>query len=591
MGLARHEKDSCRENLMQRLERFALKDNLVSRLLRSFFVFDHASAPPDTTQVSDKKYKAYESRIIRHVEIVVLDPFGYSVSDTSRKKIKKRPQRWANTFHYRTRNWIIENKLLFEEGDSLDAYKISESERLLRQSPYLLDARIITKAVPSSQDSVDIMVIAQDVFSIGAAASGDPLHQNGTVTLEDRNFIGLGQRLYNQIWYDPTYKDNWRYSGQYFIQEIAKTYITGELHYFTTDNDRRTGFSFNRPFYSPTAHWAGGIAMDFHKQDYSLPLTDSTQLQGTHNFRNDDIWAGYSFKPRIGECYEEKKSQIIVSGRIMRTTYEHPGPYESELLNHTYQNEITYLASVGYSFREYYKDRYIFGFGRTEDIPLGYLFTLTGGWDKAQTYERPYGGAKVSYGWNNSSLGYMYTGIETGGYLHDHKVEQGVISAQFLYFTSMLPVRSWTIRQFLWTRFTLGYNRLPGEQLDINSPNGLRVFSSPLRGTQRLVSNYEMDIFTPWKPLGFKIVGVLFADFGLIGDHAHPVLQSAVYQGYGLGVRIKNEKLIFNTFELSLHFYPNAKLADAKDFTISHTEQIFYRFQDFQFSEPYIAPF
>ncbi|RYD73713.1 MAG: hypothetical protein EOP53_19605 [Sphingobacteriales bacterium] len=257
-----------------------------------------------------------------------------------------------------------------------------------------------------------------------------------------------------------------------------------------------------------------------------------------------------------------------------------------------FHNETVYLGSVGYSFREYYKDRFIFGFGRTEDIPLGKQAVYTAGISNVDGIKRFYSGIKLSYAKTHSSLGYLYSSIETGGYLHNKDVEQGVVGLQILYFTNLIPVGRWQIRQFWLNRFTLGYNRKPGEQLNINEGQGLRVFASDrIGGTQKLVSNYELNFFTPYTPLGFRIVPVVFVDFALIGTKDNPFYNSRFYQGYGLGVRLKNEHLVFRTFQLSLHYYPGAKDFGTKEFKYFHTEHSYYSFPGFEIGAPYTLGF
>ena len=187
----------------------------------------------------------------------------------------------------------------------------------------------------------------------------------------------------------------------------------------------------------------------------------------------------------------------------------------------------------------------------------------------------------------------MYMSVEAGGFMSSGQVEQGVINTEFLYFTNLIPMGRWFCRQYLFNQYTLGYSRLPGENLTINQGlSGLQQFNSPtVTGTQRWSNNIEIDFFSPWKPLGFEIVLVGFMDDALIGNHNITVLQSHLYQGYGVGIRFKNEHLIFNTLQLSFHFFPNANLVEAKSWIYKSTGSSELQFQDFQFSEPYMAAY
>jgi hypothetical protein len=120
----------------------------------------------------------------------------------------------------------------------------------------------------------------------------------------------------------------------------------------------------------------------------------------------------------------------------------------------------------------------------------------------------------------------------------------------------------------------------------------LRVFATDkIKGTQKIVSNYEVDFFTPYKPLGFRLVGIVSADFALIGTQSNPLTNSRLFSGYGIGVRLRNEQLIFNTFELSVHYYPNATELGTQALRYYHTEHPYYRFQGFETGAPYTMGF
>jgi len=577
--------------IVENLQNFALKDNIVSKLLRSIMVFENKKPPPDTTKVSEKKYENYECRVIRNIEIVVLGPFGYATYLKYGREIV-RLQRLGNQIHYNTRHWIIKNKLLFKKGDAIDAVKISESERLIRQSPYINDDKIYLDSIPGDHDSVDAIVVVKDVFDYSGSAGGNPLIPNGNVSVTDINFLGLGQAVTSAVSYNPQNAQPVGYIGSYSVPQIANTYISAQAHYNSLNYNKNYGFNISRPFFSTTTKWAGGVDLEYNRAAYNVTLPDSNTYSGLHNYTTSDFWLGYAFPLNEKSLYRYKKSQIIISARVNNVNYLDQNSSQADL-NHLFPNETFYLGAIGFTHRDYYKDHYIFAFGKTEDIPLGYLFTLNAGPDYYQNEKRWYSGAKASYGWNNSSLGYMYLSAEAGGFMNLSQVEQGVINTEFMYFTNLIPLGSWFCRQYLFNQYTLGYNRLPGESLTINQGlSGLQQFYSPVvSGTQRWSNNFEADFFSPWKPLGFEMVLVAFMDDALIGNRNTTVLESHLYQGYGVGIRFKNEHFIFNTLQLSFHFFPNASLVEAKSWIFKSTGSSALQFQDFQFSEPYIAAY
>lgn len=104
------------------------------------------------------------------------------------------------------------------------------------------------------------------------------------------------------------------------------------------------------------------------------------------------------------------------------------------------------------------------------------------------------------------------------------------------------------IRQFLSLNYTQGWNRLEGsdEVLRFTAQDGLSLLKEDLVGTNRMVLNTETVFFTPYQPLGFRIALFGFADFGLLGRDAN-IFKNNFYTTFGLGVRLRNERLVFST--------------------------------------------
>jgi hypothetical protein len=91
------------------------------------------------------------------------------------------------------------------------------------------------------------------------------------------------------------------------------------------------------------------------------------------------------------------------------------------------------------------------------------------------------------------------------------------------------------------------------------------------------------------KLVGFKLAIITFADFGMISSNDRSLFSSKFFQGYGFGFRIKNEHLIFPTFQFMFGFYPNISQADGVHFALFHESTTYYQFNKFQFSSPTIV--
>src|SRR5205814_8643075 len=108
----------------------------------------------------------YRNRIIRNIQIVTLEPFGYSVHDTTVHQ-HSLLQKAGNFLHQRSTRLTIKNQLLIKKNTPLDPVKLKESERIIRQSAYVYDVLFHVEPVEGTNDSVDVVIIEQDLFSKG----------------------------------------------------------------------------------------------------------------------------------------------------------------------------------------------------------------------------------------------------------------------------------------------------------------------------------------------------------------------------------------------------------------------------------------
>ena len=83
---------------------------------------------------------------------------------------------------------------------------------------------------------------------------------------------------------------------------------------------------------------------------------------------------------------------------------------------HMFSNEDFYLASIGISTRKYVQDKFIFRYGITEDVPIGIVYSLTGGYQVKNNSGRFYLGMRFSFG-NYHEWGYLSSNFEYGTFI------------------------------------------------------------------------------------------------------------------------------------------------------------------------------
>jgi len=139
--------------------------------------------------------------------------------------------------------------------------------------------------------------------------------------------------------------------------------------------------------------------------------------------------------------------------------------------------------------------------------------------------------------------------------------------------------------------FMRGINRFNNEFLSINRENGIRGFSSEMGyGNQRLNMGYELVAFSIANPVGFRIAPYIFYDASVLAQGNDSIFKGSYYHGFGLGCRLRNDNLTFNTLEIRLGVYPNGP-EDVSLLGIKFSELERIRFRDFDITAPGVTSF
>ena len=558
-----HTADSLRQRfdeqrMLLRLQAYSRRKTIAGRAVSALFNFTkrkEEQAGLDAVLL-DRQFDRHNFKIVRHVTIRTLDAFGYNLSDSTRIP-RTVLEKSGNALHIKTSRSRIRQVLLFRPGQPLEPQDLTESERLLRQTPEILDARVLVNEATTTRDSVDIEVLTKDVFSITAGLEVGTA-TSGLITLGDQNFLGQGHQLENAYRYGRELPQPWSYEGSYTAP--FRHFVYAQARYRNEFNYRSGGVSLKRDFYSPSTRYAGAVSFDSYSQYVALETPPDGQPYVYYPLRYtvQDAWVGRALRLRSYDLGYENPARLIVAARVYRTNY-------TAIPTPDYQAGTLLLGTVGYSVRRYYKDRYLFGFGRTEDVPAGTLLSFTAGYDVNSVVPRRYFDVRLAAAGFSTRSGYVYGSIDFGAYQRldqSRRWEQGLLSTEFTSFTKLYHLGNWQYRHFLSSKATLGFNRRPGDYLQggIANERGLRGFlpAQTIIATSRFVVNYETTVFTPVSLLGFRLAGVAFADAAWVSSRpgGGTPFVGAPYTGFGLGLRFRNEFTALRTFQVLLGYYP-----------------------------------
>lgn len=583
-GEAQNPEPTDSTNVIDDLEEFSQKDNIFSKFVKLFFVAEDETSLVENTNNNDKKIiKKSTGKIIRNIKIVILDVFGGSIlnpQDTARGWVED----IGNSLHLNTKEWLIKNMLIFSEDDVFIPYYIQESERIIRQYSYIYDVRIIPEKLLNNPDSTDVIVYVQDIWSINGGGSLSLGNKTASIFFDDINFLGFGNEFDCAIKADKRLMRGWDWDGSYSVNNIGTTFISAKLYYLSDVNLQHYGLMLDRNFISSIIDWGGGLAQHWQNTRYPDPLVTEKYAR----YSRQDCWLGYAFNINPTDTAFHKQNNFNIAGRITKTVFSQK-PYDDTL--NLFQDNIFYLGRIGYSDVTYYQDRYIFGLGRTEDVPLIKMIEFLFGYENGENYDSPYIGIRSGYSFLNENLGYIYCGLQLGSFYSKNEWVNFTTMIEMMYFSKLNVLSKWRWRHYFGSRFSYIYNPFrPTDMLNIDNENGIRGFSDDyLKGNKKIVFNYEADFFVPVKFLGFKLAIIAFADMGLISSDNNSLFLSKLYQGYGFGIRIKNEHLIFPTMQFMLGYYPNSFHTGEKPYNLYYQSTMYYKFNKFYFSMPTVV--
>lgn len=515
------------------------------------------TTPHDTISKDHQSYEYYHTfgkMTIGSVSIKSLDVFGPDFSDTS-KTASLWIEKMANKMHSKSNLNIIRKNLWIKVGQELDPDLIMDNERLLRSLPYLKDVRFIIKPRIGNDKIVDILILTKDVFSFGVNGSVSNF-KKGEMGVYDKNILGIGHEIGLKFMAHTVQTPHLGMEAYYAINNLGGNFVNFSAGY--NNNYIRNDFfvSLQRDFLRPRSVYAGGITALRSFRSNKVNLDDNVISNNTLNYIFLDGWYGRRLNQIIKS--KDNRFQVTLAGRIRYTSfYDRPLP---EVDNRQFfANSTFYLGSLSFSSRSYIRDYKVYSYGITEDIPKGYLHELVLGYDHNEFGDRWYSHAFLSSGnLFRQKPFYFYSSLGIGSFWRRTGLEQGMLDLKLNFISPLFVVWNAQVRQFIKVNYTLGINRFDIENLFLRDAVGIRGFeSNSQKGKQRLTLNVENVFFQKKSILTFRSAFFTFLDIGIIGPASQSIFTRNYFAGIGVGLRIRNENLVFKTLQLRLAFYPN----------------------------------
>ena len=545
----------------------------------------------------ENTFNVYGGKYIRYIYYNQLKVFGTTIEDTT--VVPSKLIRFANKLHYDTRTWVIKQSLFFSEGDTVNAYKLVDNERYLRRLPFILDARIYVINSYENNDSIDIVVLTKDVFEYGTSISQFNNTQ-ASATVFNNNLLGAGQKVAFGFSWDNAYTPQWRTGASYTKYNVGGSFADVSVGYTMLNDkpDADTGqyenavyLIVNRPLYSTWASFTGGLTLSANKSVniYNLPPPQF------RNYSYDliDVWAGYNFTNQYKKTgYNSSKPNIGIELRSFNMDFTQR-PYQPKLdsiPNYNTRNFI--LSQLVFYHQDFFRTNYFFGFGRTEDIPMGYTYSTSLGYETWMGFKRTYTAVQAQKYWLPGK-NLISTTLAFGGFWDSLQFQDAVIHFQTDYYSNLFHFKGQKFREFLTFDYINGFNIKLYQPVNINKENGIYGYRNTyFKGFQRLNLSAQTNYYSPISVYGFKFNFYLLLQASLLTDSKKSIFTSPFYSGFTLGCQIRNENLSFNTLQISASYQPIVATNNGpSSLYISITSVAAFNFPIFALTQPTLIQF
>ena len=507
-------------------------------------------------------FTQFAGKTIRNIYVERIG-FEKSIYDTT-KKVSTTISKLANALHSNTREKTIRQHIFFKQYQPLNPYELADNERFIRDRDFILDCRIVATPIEGT-DSVDLTVVTRDVFSLGATIGGS-FPTAPKIGLYDANIMGKAQRLQFTALIDQNRSPKFGYSILYRKSSLFGSLMNLDLEYTQINTGLSIGDEaesaylarITRPLVSPYLRHAGGLEVSRNWSDNVYNEPDSTFLD--YDYKIFNSWLGYNIGIKKAAS---ARGRHFLAFRYFDGYYVDAPQLSEDQEAPRYSSAYGYLSEFSFYRQNFYKTRYVFGFGRTEDIPYGISIGVTGGYVREVRIERPYGAFKIRYTIANKRGSFHRLLFQSGGYFREDKLEDFVIQGGASHFTRALNVRRSKFRGLLSAEYTQIVNRTVNDWLKVSNKYISGFGADSVIADSRLAVSLQTVLYTPRAILGFRMAP--FAQIDMVSVKCNLCdYQQNTYWGLSAGLRTRNENLIFGTIELKATYIPKDEYGESK---------------------------
>ena len=476
----------------------------------------------------------------------------------------------ANKLHKSSSDNTIRKNLYFKPNDLLNPTIIAYNEKWLRDLSFIQDARIIAIPVRYDTNKIDLFIITKDIFPLGGNLN---LKNKNSfdASLSDENLFGTGNALKINHNFDNTRIPKPAFGYDLRLRNLFRSFINmnAGINDYTNSISDGSRSAMNKyisgelPFLHPLSSWTGGFELMELKNTNAYPSKWSDSLFNSklnYHYDTKDFWLGYQlfFKTKFNKI---NRRHIIQLRHLENNFQIRPINFLAQL-DKNYRNINANFLSITVFNQNIIRTKYLYGFGRNEDLPIGQSLSLTIGKYYRDMNSISYAGLKYEKYALQSSGNYSHLNINIGSSYAEKKYQDFrfltslEIIGKLKYFENGSPYRhlfNISIAQTLQNKYN--------EALLIYSNYGIpQLNKEQIKGGTRISGNWESVLYSAKTIYGFKSSPFVFANLTYIKAIDEVKKNGGVFAAVGTGTRIRNENLIFGTIEFKCFYLPRTDL-------------------------------
>lgn len=486
----------------------------------------------------------------------------------------------ANFFHSTTKEYLVEDELLFSANESFTESMLQETERNLRATGLFSYVKIELDSV--GFDKYNAYVVTRDRWSLRPSVKFDFGGNNRTLggKIEELNLFGTGTRLNFEAINTSELDIGWKSTFEFNHKRLFRSDVGVDFKLFADQYRTEQYLKVAQPFRSLASKYSYGVNLtNKFGSDFLFSDTPAYSLMGFHE-RRAEVWFGRSWKP-------DDAANTSKNSRVFFTVY---GEYEDiDRASPDYRRALDNSGKVLLAFssvsEKYYQTKMLNGY-LTEDICeggygsaiIGKIFPIG---SKGESLYYVAGQGELSYYRKDIYLFGQVSGASAFTRSSPFYTYQEFTGLGFYRISDKFLLAARLRQQNVWNWYAI-------RQLVLDNKTGLRGYQlNEIVGDNRIISNIEFRFFPDIPVWIFNLSGTAFWDCGSAWRQDFAIDKTRWHHSLGFGIRIHDMKSSGTKGIFRIDFAFNM---DEKRFgeIILTSDQLFSVFQKHEYKLPEI---